>query len=114
MKKFLSPLILLFVSCSAWSNIVPVAEYYKYKEEPFMISYVWGVSGGILLAATINSDKGGNKLFCMPANLVITNEESVAILERELFDKAGAKRYSDETPISMVYLYALEKMYPCK
>lgn len=113
MYKFLSFLILVAISCPAWSNVVPIGEYYKNKDEPFMISYVWGVSGGILLAATINSDKGGNKLFCMPADLVIKNEDSVSILEQELFDRKGNKRYPDETPISMVYLFALEKMFPC-
>lgn len=113
MCKFLSLLIMFSISFSSWGSVVPIAEYYKYKEEPFMISYVWGVSSGILLAATINSDKGGNKLFCMPTDLVITNEESMSILEQELFDGKGNKRYSGETPVSMVYLFALEKIYPC-
>jgi hypothetical protein len=113
MYKPFSFFILVSISYSSWSNVVPISEYYKNKQEPFMISYIWGVSGGILLAATINSDKGGNRLFCMPTDLVITNEESVGILEQELFDKKGNKRYSDETPISMVYLFALEKLYPC-
>ena len=96
------------------ANVVPIQEYYKYKEEPFMISYVWGVSSGILLATTINADKGGNNLFCMPEDVVITNDDSIGLLEREIYDTAGGKIYPDETPISMIYLFALEKLYPCK
>lgn len=29
-------------------------------------------------------------LFCTPDNLVITNDESIGMLERDLFDEAGA------------------------
>jgi len=114
MNKFLILFALLFISFSAQSGSVPIAEYYKYKEEPFMISYVWGVSGGIMLSATINAQKGGNRLFCIPVDVEITNEESVGILERELYNETETKKYSDETSISMVYLSALEKMYPCE
>jgi len=106
--------MLLCISFSAQGGTVPIAEYYKYKEEPFMISYVWGVSGGIMLSVTINAQQGGNRLFCIPVDIEITNEESVGILERELYNEGGTKMYSDETSISMVYLSALQKMYPCK
>lgn len=113
MNRILIFIAVSLLSLSAQCNVVPISEYYKYKEEPFMISYVWGMSGGILLATTVNEDKGGNKLFCMSGDFIITNEESVKILESELYGENGAKKYPDETPVSMVYLSALEKMFPC-
>ena len=113
--KTIPILIALFVaSFSTKASVVPVQAYYESKDEPFMISYIWGVSSGIQFATAINSDKGGNNLFCVPDDVVITNDDSIGIFEREIYDSAGKKKYPDDTPISLVYLFALEKLYPCK
>ena len=106
---------LMFCTCASNSySTVQVSAYDEFKNEPFMISFVWGATSGLLVAAAVNEEKGGNKLFCTPEDLAISNEEAIKIFESELYDKSRNKKYADETPISMVFLFALEKKYPCK
>lgn len=50
----------------------------------------------------------------MPDDLVISNERAVEIFEEQLYDDDGKHRYPGHVPIAMVFLFALERMYPCE
>jgi uncharacterized integral membrane protein len=56
--KTSSTLLLLLVAFQSQAT-VPVSYYEEYKDEPYMISYVWGATSGLMIAAEINEDKGG-------------------------------------------------------
>jgi hypothetical protein len=93
---------------------VPISAYEEFRAEPFMESYLWGVSSGFLTAAAISEEKGIEPLFCVPPDVAISNEDSVAIFEKELYDKEGSIKHPAHTPISLVFLLAMENLYPCE
>ena len=112
MKKAIVNLA-LFLFCSSAVSEVPISEYYKNSDEPFMVSYIWGVSSGMLAISAVRNQKSGHRTFCIPDERVITNGESIEIFEAELTDGLGLKKHPEETPISIVYLMALESRFPC-
>ncbi|MCA0895133.1 hypothetical protein [Microbulbifer agarilyticus] len=113
MKKVLINLA-LFLLCSPVVAQVPVSEYYENSDEPFMVSYIWGVSSGMLALSAIRNQNSGHRTFCIPEERVITNSESIAIFEAELTDGLGLKKHPEDTPISVVFLMALESRFPCR
>ena len=93
---------------------VSLKMYKEMKNEQFILSYVWGLSNGMVFAATINEEKGGNVLFCPPSNYVFSGDNAIKLLDKEISGPLNIQKYNDNTPIEFIYLYALENNFPCK
>ncbi|HEY9136196.1 MAG TPA: hypothetical protein VIM85_10425 [Pseudomonadales bacterium] len=105
-------IFLILLPCIANAEVT-LKMYKEMKNEQFILSYVWGLTKGMVYVATINESKGGNVLFCPPDEYVFTGNNAIKLLDQEISGPLKIQKYSDDTPIELIYLYALEKKFPC-
>jgi len=68
-----------------------------------------GVKDGLIASNVVFARNGGTPLFCLPANLVLTPEQTDDIVMRE----ATSRPYPDDMIVSIVLLAGLRKTFPC-
>ncbi|MEW6640989.1 MAG: Rap1a/Tai family immunity protein [Pseudomonadota bacterium] len=100
----------LAVSTAAGAQTVRWKEYLHpekpaYKE--FTQLYLAGVRDGLIAYGVTTQEK----LFCLPAKLVLTNEQLDDIMKRWA-DKQTANL--DSTPMAAILLAALKDAFPCR
>lgn len=79
------------------------------KSENFTTSYIWGMARGMLWISTIQADAGGKALFCIPTEQSFSGEDVTNMLDVEI----SKVNYKETDPVEMIFLFALEKNYPC-
>lgn len=79
------------------------------------MSYLIGVSRGLILANMYMEQQYESRLFCIPRNQFSeAYGAAIPALNSEIASPSGGHPYSPDTPMEVVMLQALKTHYPCK
>lgn len=112
-------LLIGFTSFSAHSSGYDVQRFQSFMklsdaEKERDISYLIGVSRGLILSSMYSNQANGSPLFCVPSgSFQEAYGGSISLLESEIASPSKGEAYAPETPIEMVMLRAFIVEYRC-
>lgn len=102
----MSAIAFLFASSSYAMSV----EFYKTESDKQTLGiYVKGIGDGFLWMSSLHEAKGADPLYCPPSKLVISSENYVSILDRQI----KRIKYDQEFPLGMALLNGLIYTFPC-
>ncbi len=117
-KDFLL-LLVAVAACSAHAGGYDVRRFQSFTklggvEKERDISYLVGVSRGLVLSSMYSNRIKGEPLFCIPnSRFDEAYGGSISILQSEIATPSHGKPYAQDTPIEAVMLQAFVTSYPC-
>lgn len=110
-------LVLLVAGVVSWGGlgVVPAlaeasaGDIITFKDQDITKMHINGMGQGLLWANVLLKQRGNTPLYCQPAQLGMTPEQYIAILED--YVKGDAKRR--EAPAPLMLLIALQRVFPC-
>ena len=108
--------LVIFVTLLALSNsvsAVSIKDWPRAKgSEPFLV-HINGVGQGLSWANAWLAGEGHPKIYCEPKK-VLTAQDYLMILEREMNNKEFLAGLPSETPLEGILLQGLINNFPCK
>jgi hypothetical protein len=104
----------------------PFKEYAKAKDNELFQTYMTGVGNGILWVNSLIKAEGKKPMFCIPSELVFSNEFILSLLDQEVQrrskqDKEYWIRFKikinenlDEVPLELILINGFIVRYPCE
>jgi hypothetical protein len=105
-------LIIIVGGVSPASSDIRLKDYETFKDTEGFKYYIYGVERGLAWANTTLFTSGSKILYCQPNELALSKEEILDILKREIDKNAG--KYTIDTPVELILMYALMRTFPCK
>jgi len=112
-RWIMSMCLLALTAAPAAAADVRLDNYRNPKNENFRIfnrMYLDGVRGGLMASNAWIRSRGGEMAFCMPADLVLSTEQTEEIMLKSA-DKRTAK---GDWLVASLLLWGLRDTYPCE
>ncbi len=125
MKKPLIMLILGLLCCNISLADITVSDYLKFREgknkkvNEFIDNNILGIGTGIFwsninIGLKLGKANKEKPIYCAPEKLTITKENYINFLDAEIKEHKKMRVLSGDTPIAIMILFHLERIFPCK